>query len=61
MRSLRCLVQQQQLLLGPLNLDVDHPLEEVGWLLLAVLLHHHGAGAVLLADTWRFHQLSFWL
>lgn len=42
LRSFRSAVVQNQLLLGPPNLDQDHPLEEVGWLLLAVLLYHHG-------------------
>lgn len=41
-RSFRSAVMQHQTMMGSLNLDADHPLEEVGWLLLAVLLHHHG-------------------
>lgn len=50
-RAFRNLVNQQQLLAGPLNLDFDHPLEEVGWLLLAVLLYHQGAAAVLMINN----------
>jgi E3 ubiquitin-protein ligase HERC2 len=46
-RSFRSTVNQNQLLLGPPNLDQDHPLEEVGWLLLAVLLYHHGVASLV--------------
>ena len=47
-RHFRSLATQH--LIGPLNLDADHPLEEVGWTLLAVLLYHHGAG-ILFRET----------
>lgn len=47
LRSFRSTVIQNQLLLGPPNLDQDHPLEEVGWLLLAVLLYHHGVASLV--------------
>ena len=51
LRSFRTAVVDNQLLLGPPNLDADHPLEEVGWLLLAVLLYHHGAASLVFKKT----------
>ena len=45
------MVIDNQLLSGPPNLDQDHPLEEVGWLLLAVLLYHHGAASLVFNKT----------
>lgn len=47
-RALRARIIDQKLLTGPLNLEEDHPLEEVGWSLFAVLIYHHGlANAIL--------------
>ncbi len=51
LRSFRSMVIHNQLLSGPPNLDQDHPLEEVGWLLLAVLLYHHGAAGLVFNKT----------
>jgi hypothetical protein len=46
------MVINNQLLSGPPpNLDQDHQLEEVGWLLLAVLLYHHGAASLVFNKT----------
>ena len=45
------MVIDNQLLSGPPNLDQDHPLEEVGWLLFAVLLYHHGAASLVFNKT----------
>lgn len=35
-------ISQHKLITGPPNLEIDHPLEETGFLLLAVLFYHHG-------------------
>lgn len=56
--DLRQHIIEHQLLLGPLNLEADHPLEEVGWLLLTVLLYHHGLGSPLLAKRLKAEDLA---
>lgn len=47
-RAFRSQIIEQKLLTGPLNLEEDHPLEEVGWSLLTVLIYHHGLATSLL-------------
>lgn len=57
-RDFRSFIGQYQLLSGPPNLDQDHPLEEVGWLLLAVLLHHHGIAAEVFLKVPQFAEMD---
>ncbi len=54
-RSFRSFVIHHQLIIGPLDLGIGHPLEEFGWLLLSVLIYHHGVAGKIFRKSlkWR--------
>lgn len=58
LRSFRTVIVQNHLLVGPPNLEQDHPLEEVGWLLLAVFLYHHGIASRIFKEVQAFPDVK---